>query len=80
MLWMMLPQTTTREWTDVSALLGRTSREESDKFLAGLAPTRLMLCQLLPLLLAWFSCFFKILFGRKDWPSFRALLFVSVVC
>lgn len=76
----MLAQNQTDVTEYVTALLGRVSKEERDKFLAGLSPTMLMLCQLLPLVLAWLSCFFKVLFGRKDWPTFKALVVVSVVC
>lgn len=65
---------------EIKIVMGGNPKEvEMLKFLNGLGPARLLACQLLPLLLGWIACCFRVIFGRKDWPTFKALIVVSVV-
>ncbi|XP_070177240.1 uncharacterized protein [Littorina saxatilis] len=75
--WLGSDQLKHESTTVIRSLLERGT--DIKKFQVGLAPTRLLICQLLPLLIAWMSCFFKVLFGRKDWPTFRAIILVTIL-
>ncbi|XP_076443985.1 uncharacterized protein LOC143282270 [Babylonia areolata] len=66
--------------SDLWLLTGRDRNPEARRGIRqGLAATQLMLCQLLPLLITWLTCVFRVMFGRRDWPSFRFLVLVTAV-
>ncbi|XP_025078067.1 unconventional myosin-IXa-like [Pomacea canaliculata] len=80
LIWLATPLLNAQDKLEIKIVMGGNPKEtEMLKFLNGLGPARLLACQLLPLLLGWIACCFRVIFGRKDWPTFKALIVVFII-
>ncbi|XP_046559999.1 uncharacterized protein LOC124269013 [Haliotis rubra] len=63
--------------TVISAIwIAQADAKGEDKSYNG---TMTMLCQLFPVIVMWISCFIKSCFGRKEWPTIRAIIGICFV-
>ncbi|XP_076465689.1 uncharacterized protein LOC143297300 [Babylonia areolata] len=80
LLWLGSDNLLAEQAADVRVILRKVSDTPSfDDFQRDVGPTRLLVCHLAPLMISWLLCLIQVIFGRHDWPSFKAMALVTVL-